>query len=249
MKKEGPHSEKKEQGENLDTYVHEHIRSYTSYMLRQGYPFDSIENCLLHYGYKKKQIDKILSGINKEHKVSKKGYKIEDLDKETYYYMRAILAEYIKKQMEHGYKPDEIMAALTNYGHDKKLVKDSFSLIGKKVTFKAPVGATFFFAIIFLVGFVFLLGLMIREEPQIVAMSFAPAAITICIIYGLLSVPRLQKYRTYFPILAILIALIVYMLLINLFSQYDMEYGVILALNAVGSFMLSMFMVLFSKGR
>ncbi len=177
-------------------------------MLSQGYEYSAIEGCLLHYGYTKKQMDDILSGIDRKHHVSKKAYKIDELDKETYYYMRGIIADYIKKQLDHGYQLEEIKSALINYGHDKKLVNDAFSFIGKTVRAKAPLGKAFIVSLVLLAGFVFVLGITIGEEPGVVVVAFLPALITIIIICGLLSIQKLSSIRKLLPILAIIIVII-----------------------------------------
>jgi predicted neutral ceramidase superfamily lipid hydrolase len=93
-----------------------------------------------------------------------------------------------------------------------------------------------------------MLGATLGEGPAVVLVAFLPAFITITIICGLLSIGKLKKIRKLLPILALMIVIVVYMALITRLGGSNMDFGIILALNAAAAFMLSLLMVLFSKG-
>ena len=245
MRKKEADKEKKEEKE-LDSYLKEHVKDYIGFQLKQGYEYKDIKACLNKYGYSDRQIDNLSKGMDKTHHVAEKKYNKEDLDKESYYYIRGIIADYIKKQLEHGYSLEHIKKALINAGHDKSLIEHAINLIKEKVKTHFPSKATLIISLLIVLAFIFSLGVSLNHASSVMILAFFPVIITLIINYALMSSKYTYKIKNSLPIVAIVLVIALFLALVPRLGA-ELDYGTILILNVILAVLLTIFMLLFSK--
>jgi hypothetical protein len=239
-------AEEKEEEKEVDSYLKEHLRSYIEFQLKQGYEYEDIKKTLKKQGYTFTLVDEISKGLDKEHHVSDKTYTQEELDKESYYYLRGVLADYIKTQLEHSYKLEHVKKALINSGHDEHLVNEASKFIKQEVSKQFPGKAALVISIVIIFAFIFSLGVSLNHASSMMILAFFPAILALIINYILMSNRYTHKFRNSLPGFSVVLVIVLYLALVPRLSA-DLDYGVILVLNVIIAVLLTTFMLLFSK--
>ncbi len=236
----------KNEGKELDMYIKEHLKNYIQFQLKQGYEFKDIKKVLSKYGYSEARIGELAKGMGKVHHINAKRYKKEDLDKESYYYIGGVIADYIKKQLNHGYDLEHIKKALLNKGHDRKVIQHAITLIKGDVQFHMPSKVTLIISLLVVFAFIFALGVELDHASSIMLLAFAPATLAIIINYILISNKHTNKIKTLTPVLAIVLVIVLFIAIMQPLGS-DIDHSTILILNVLLVVILTVFMLLFSK--
>ncbi|SEH05171.1 MFS transporter [Candidatus Venteria ishoeyi] len=233
----------KEYEKKLDEYIKNHLSKYVQYHLDNGYELHSIKECLKTYGYSHKELNIITKGMVSHHKASKTKYHPDDLEGETYYYIRGMISNYIKKQEMHGFKLPDIRNALLKYGHHKNMIDDAIAMVRFQADLKVNPTYLFFAGIITMVLLIFALSAMLKTPFIIMLYVFCPAIIT----YGLsyIAVPFLKKNQQMISIGSIVLTIVLFMFIFPLLENAQADSQILLVLNAIMAFFFTGIYVLF----
>lgn len=216
----------------MEKYLADHLRKYIKHHLEYGYDYESIKKCLTKYGYKGSEIDKITKPIRfVERKVTKK-YSENEMDEETYFYLRGLLSDYMKRQMDHGFELDDIKKALKKYGHPEKLVDDSARLLEKRETVRPSVIFGFSFALMLI--FTLIMSLALGVSFKAMFLVFSPTLVMIVLSYFYMK--YLKKYT---PIASLVGTIVLFMAIFPRLEETSADSSVLLVINAVATFILT----------
>ncbi|MGM5484715.1 MAG: hypothetical protein ACQEP1_02470 [Nanobdellota archaeon] len=219
---------------SLDSYIEDHLRKYIKFHLEQGYSYEAVKRCLLKYGYSHEELDRISKGLKYSKKTVTRKYSEKELDDETYLYLRGMISEYLKKQLDHGFHLDEIRKALINFGHKKKIVDDAVNLVTKeeRLNFKPNMvfAALSFLTLLFIAMMSLTLGVTFKE--MFLVLSPAVAVIALSYFYT-------TYLKNYTAVASLLGVIIIFMTIFPHIESSGTETHVLLVMNAVIGFIVT----------
>lgn len=226
------------QPDDLKSYIREHLEKYVGYHLERGYSPVSIKKALIRFGYSSAEIDDIIKNCRVSRHYIDKRYSEKDLDGETYYYLRAMIATYIKKQRDHGFDPKDVRAALIRYGHHRSLVYDSEKIIKPR---RFIIGHNFvmWVSIILVVFFSFILGLALMVEPRRMIFVFSPAIIGL--VLSSFAIRFMYKHKQYVPLLSAVVAIVLFFFMFPELESMGADSNVLIVLNTIVALVTTFF--------
>ncbi|MFT4304451.1 MAG: hypothetical protein ACMXX8_00010 [Candidatus Woesearchaeota archaeon] len=241
----------KRKSNELDLYVVEHLKDYIKYHIENGYSKKSINNALLKFGYTPKMIDNLIKNTKYVHKNIEKKYTENDLKGETYYYLRSMLVDYISKQIEHGFKINDIRNALIKYGHHRDIVDDAVQIIKGKtnidIRFKINKKIMFWLNIIIILLFMIIMSLLLDVHFFYTFVIFTPSLFAF--ILSKVALDFFKKIEKYLPLSSVILTIILFFSIFPALNKTDADSEVILALNAVIAFILTYFYTISNDNR
>ena len=222
--------------DKLDEYIREHLEKYIKYHLERGYDITAVKKALTSYGYTLKEINQIADKINIT-SIKTDDYDPKDLDGDTYYYLRGMLADYIKRQRNHGFELKDIRKALIKYGHNKDIVDDAINMTRSQGSLN--INPTFVILISFIISllFIFIMLGMLQVSFVDMFLVFTPALITMVLLYGVM--PFLWKKKEAVPILAIILTGVLFFFIFPAIANPEADVNILLVLNIVLAFIFT----------
>lgn len=212
----------------LDDYVHDHLQRYIKYHLDRGYSPIALKKALIIYGYPSKAIDNIIKNTKIDHHKIDIKYTEKELKGETYYFLRGILADYIKDQMEHGFELPDIKKALIKYGHQKSLINDAIGL-SKSTSVKISHNTIFFLSISLYL--LFCIAMALSLETSIISMILVMSPSIISFILSSFIMPFAHKKREFVTPLSVVITIVLFMFIFPALENAQAESSVLMFLN------------------
>lgn len=223
----------------LDPFIIDHIEKYIKYHLERGYSKESVKEALLKFGYNNKMLEKIIKNLKILHRNLDKPYSEKDLEGETYYYLRSVIAEYIINQLEHGFSINEIKKALIKYGHHKNIIEDAIIIVKGKGKKKIDKGIIFWFCIVAILLFIIMMTLLLDVNFAYTFVIFTPgiAAFIFCRI----ALDYFYKIKEHLALTSVIISIILFFVIFPLLNKTDADTEVLIALNAAIAFITTYF--------
>ncbi|MEA3398887.1 MAG: hypothetical protein U9R00_00010 [Patescibacteria group bacterium] len=223
--------------DRLETYIKEHLEMYMKYHLERGYDLLSLKKSLSRFGYSSHEIEKIAKKLNIVKSNAHRKYSKKELESDTYYYIRGILADYIKKQLNHGFELRDIRKALIKFGHPANIVDDAIAFVMSKDRLTIDHRAVLGISVAIILLFMFFMGLAVETAFTIMFVVFSPALISVVLTYFI--TPFLLGKKEMIPIISIIIAIVLFFFIFPALNKTDADSSVLLAINAVLAFVLS----------
>jgi hypothetical protein len=223
----------------LNDYVINHLSEYIKYHIERGYSEKSVKEALLKFGYSNKLLDSIIKNTKIIHKIIDKPYSQKDLEGETYYYLRGIIIEYIKKQQNHGFNKEEIRKALIKYGHSKEIVNDAFILMKGRKEIKFTKKTMFWINITLILFFTIILALLLDVKLVYTLIIFSPSVLGF--ILSKIALDYFKKIKKHIPLISVILTIILFFSIFPALNKTDADSDVILGLNAILAFITTYF--------
>lgn len=223
----------------LDLYVEKHLSRFIKYHLERGYSPLSVKKALMHYGYTHSEIDKITDKLHVNQENIHKRYKDKELEAETYYFLRGMIADYIKKQLDMKFNIKEIQEALINFGHTKSIVTDATNLVYSKIRVKVPPGIIFTFCFIGILIFIFMMSLTLETKFAETFRLFLPSIVSLGVSY--LLIPTFQNKKEFIPIFSVIISIFAFFMIMDIKEDISSDSAVLLVLNVIIAALTSSF--------
>jgi hypothetical protein len=214
----------------FDSYLIEHLKKYIKYHLERGYSNKSIKNALIKFGYSNKMLDSIIKEIKIVHTIIEKPYSDNDLEGETYYYLRGMIVEYIKKQLSHGFDKHEIKKALIKFGHSDEIVKDAFSMVFRKQDIKMNRNTMFWINVSLISFFIVFMSLLLEVPFIITFIIFSPGIGAF--IVSKIALDLYKPIRKYLYLISIILSIILFFFIFPALNRTEADSDILLALNA-----------------
>lgn len=222
----------------LESYIAEHLKGYISYHLEKGYTKTAVKKALSAFGYSAKEIDSIINKIKVKPQHINRKYTETELEGETYYYLRGMLADYMKKQLEHGFELSDVKDALIKYGHHKSIVHDALNLLkSRKFKISHSMVLTLSLISIFIFCFAMSIALEIRFMEMLLVMTPSLASLLL----GSFFISFIQKKKEIVPIIAVVVTIGLFMAIFPALENAQADSAVLLVINAVIAFITTYF--------
>ncbi len=239
-------------------YLVQHLVYYVDHQLSQGYGINDLEKALLHYGYDKDVVVEVIKHVKFSHgrlKPSKK-HDLQHISHDLYYYTENLLIDYVMRELEKGYKLEEIKKNLIKHGHEHKMVEKAVSAVksGRVEDIEHPLGfhlpRQLLFGISLFLVFVFVIFLSISTDSSIglVLLSFAPSFFSIALVNLVIGFISSRAIINFLPLAALGITAGIFIGFIETMpAMRATQEHVILILNCVVSFVGSALICFFSS--
>ncbi len=223
---------------HLESYITEHLERYISYHLEKGYSKTAVKKALSVFGYSVKEIDSIINKVNVQNQHINKKYTEKELEGETYYYLRGMLSDYMKKQLEHGFELNDIKDALIKYGHHKSIVHDAADLLkSKKFRINHSLVLTLSIAMIIIFSFVMSIALEIDFIKMFLVMTPSFASLLL----GSFFINIIHKKKELVPFIAVVVTIGLFMFIFPALENAQADSVILLIINAIIAFFTTFF--------
>ena len=223
----------------MDSFIINHIKEYIKYHLERGYSQKSVKEALLKFGYTNRMLDGIIKNTKIVHKNLDKPYSEKDLEGETYYYLRSMIAEYIIKQLKHGFSINEIKNALIRYGHHKDIVEDAIHIVKGTKSIKINKKTIFWISLVSVGLFIIMMTLLLDVNLLYTTVIFLPSVMAYLV--SIVTLNFFKNIKEYISLISVIITIILFFSIFPALNQTDADFDVLIALNAVIAFIITYF--------